>query len=419
MTSKYLAAVERAQGLWPYEGSGLMVPHPRHRAWPARTRPPHRRDRSAPRGGRARLTVPFAMALLAAVAVVAWHLVAARQGRSRAPVSSPPCPLLSVQLYARRHLGSSPVVAILKEGRLSNVRAIGGVRGHDWVPGTRTLAVVSDDGMALVSVPAVGQIAVSPLPATAGACRRPAGWGGEADSLAVSPDARLAAFTCGGHLFVTDLSRPLVGPREIQASSATHPYPSASEPTWSCDGRSLLVLDTTDRQLVVYDVTTGGRQALSSTAGSPSAHGWSSTSRRIAYLWSPPPRVGADHLVSATRTEVRVLDVATRASRTAASLRSLGLSLSWRPRHEELIFDDGGQLWSVGADGAQLRRVSGRKGGVTEWNPAWSADGEWLAYVLTQSSGDAVVVRRMADRREWLVRCGDYTCGGLSWERQR
>lgn len=57
---------------------------------------------------------------------------------------------------------------------------------------------------------------------------------------------------------------------------------------------------------------------------------------------------------------------------------------AWSPRGRRLVFSRGGNLYTIGADGAKLRRLTRTR--VDENDPVWSPDGRQIAFVRNHNA---------------------------------
>jgi hypothetical protein len=360
--------------------------------------------------------------LAVALLVLGWLVYWLRSPRAAMPGASgapPPCPLLSATLHGTGLSRGSRVLGIVFEGRLEPVKGVGRITGQGWIPHTATVVAATESGVQLVAVPASGPPHVALLPGTVAACRRSSDWGYEMDALSISPGGRYAALANEGRLYIIDLKSPLAIPRQINTIPPGGSYPCAREPVWSPDGRQVLVQDTAGGELVLFEVATGTRRPLASTRGNPIAASWSSDPTRLASLWSKPPdfvpggKVQRVHLPPA---QVRLLDLERQETKTIATAPQMSMYVAWRPGHEEVAYGDAMRLYRMRTDGTALGGVGSHTGRFNQFEPSWSADGEWLAYVLVRTRGRAIVLHRMSDGKEWPVDCGRYEPGNLSWQ---
>jgi Tol biopolymer transport system component len=145
------------------------------------------------------------------------------------------------------------------------------------------------------------------------------------------------------------------------------------EPAWSPDGRLIAWLKQTGpssaRDVWVMNSDGTAQRRFTNDGGSKSTLKWSPDSSRLLYSqWT-------------SRSEVRVLDVATATVRSLTPAGSWEASPAWSPDGTEIALVSGTTLVVADADGTRRRDVptTARAG-----SPVWSPDGERIAFVGTR-----------------------------------
>ncbi|MCG8459814.1 MAG: hypothetical protein MI919_26335, partial [Holophagales bacterium] len=156
---------------------------------------------------------------------------------------------------------------------------------------------------------------------------------------------------------------------------------------------------TSDRaftlELFAYDLPSG---AIRQVTASDDGNEWD-------VLW---PSRGPSSIVFVEGGELRKLDLATEAvseipvrvaadrSQTVPRFEDVSdniQSLSISPSGQRVVIDARGDLFSVPAEKGPTRNLTNSQG-VRERDPAWSPDGEWLAYVSDATGENEIWLRR-------------------------
>lgn len=105
--------------------------------------------------------------------------------------------------------------------------------------------------------------------------------------------------------------------------------------------------------------------------------------------WSPDGRSLVYRVVTANRSALMIVDVATHATRRLTDSTGNDNSPAWSPRGDLIAFtsrrpgDDDYEMYTIRPDGTEMRRITQGHGNMS--HPTWSPDGAWLAF--TGSAG--------------------------------
>jgi dipeptidyl aminopeptidase/acylaminoacyl peptidase len=222
-------------------------------------------------------------------------------------------------------------------------------------------------------------------------------------------------------------------------TAATPLLPSgwnASNPRWSPDSSTIAFLSTHDDQQGLWTVKLERRDprfiaAVQSTnffityAGEPIS--WAPDSKRIAYISATPeiadPAKNSDDphvidriqyksrtsLADNKRTHVWIVDIDRLEPRQLTSGAFYDHALSFSPRGDEIVFlsnhepdpdaNNNSDIFAVDTSG-QVRQITQTSG--CEYDPSWSPDGRWLAYLATKR--DITTIDSVAeDTHVWVI----------------
>jgi len=229
-----------------------------------------------------------------------------------------------------------------------------------------------------------------------------------------------------------------IGSRLLDLIESPHGLPGVRSPVWSPGGGRIAFLSRGERSKEVYVVNAdgSGQRRLTGDARFPDSPAWSPNGRQLVFeggpfvrgvyvvnadgsgqrrlarsggapAWSPDGRTIAFfsdakiYLMNADGSEHRQL------TRKLWVWGQAGRALAWSPDGRKLaFFGKGGRcpicfnLYVVNSDGSGLRNLTGKlwaagagSGGGPTFDPAWSPDGQMIAFVgLTAGLGEPIYV---------------------------
>ncbi len=149
-------------------------------------------------------------------------------------------------------------------------------------------------------------------------------------------------------------------------------------PRWSPGGDKLAFLD--DEALTILDLVDSGRQKLDLPGGVMAGFDWSPDGKQLAFVTRGDKA-----------NELWIADVADTAQRRKALSGDVDGYLAWSPRGKRLAISQADQLHLLDADGSgEPQLIPGQEG--NNRMPAWSADGQWIAFASTRATPALVPV---------------------------
>src|SRR5215510_13482225 len=212
----------------------------------------------------------------------------------------------------------------------------------------------------------------------------------------ISPDARSIVFDLLGQLWLVPASGGVARP----ITDAVRDSAEDLDPSFSPDGRSVLFRGERNGRtgLWLISLEAGSPRQLTQLSNPDGYDGnaaWSPDARSIAFVRVILPNSPDGR----PRSAIMLLDVASGNTRELSISGVTTPFLSdptWLPGGKEIAFvnripqsEHGGRVWIVSADGGQARAVTAQT--VEAQAPAFSPDGQFMAYFAPDSNGRAQV----------------------------
>ena len=210
-------------------------------------------------------------------------------------------------------------------------------------------------------------------------------WGAFDHSPSWSPDASRIAFVSGTDIVVMDAAGPLLNLTNTQSPEYA--------PAWSPDGSRIAFLSDRDGHAALYLMNTDGSGVFKVTTvvGSGSR-------RRLT--WSPDSTlIGFDCEVDAGNEDICVIGANGAGFRRLTLGPGRDINPAWSPDGQQIAFATDRyapaatvQLARMRSDGSAVSLIGS---GIAGWSPAWSSDGRHIAFEAAnyyQYEGDLYVM---------------------------
>ena len=231
-----------------------------------------------------------------------------------------------------------------------------------------------------------------------------------AGSPEISPDGRWVAYTVRETNWDDNTYDTQIWLADVTTGALrqlTHSKKSSQSPSWSPDAtRIAFISDRTDkRQLYVINPLGGEAEAITSLEDGVSSFAWAPDGKAIAYTATEPKspalkdrekKFGEFQVVEQDyrMTQLFVIDLGTRATRTLASGNFTVGSFAWSPDGKNIAFDhrvnpspgsSGSADISIVAVGdASVRKLVTQDG--PDSHPVWSPDGSRIAFETSMAN---------------------------------
>lgn len=372
--------------------------------------------------GERQVGLPVSLSVLGVVIICGCRPPSATPSRHASPLSAseapsqhvdelPNCPRLAVRVSKGKHSRAAVITGL----KAYLVAGVDHVESVSWArSGVLVIATATELWVARVGRgPRSGATRLTSLRSVVG--------DSEASSLVsavCSPVGDQVAVSARGRICLMDWTQAGATAVAVGRSRGVRQCPA-----WSPDGRWLVYQSFVDArgELRVYDTEQRTESTLVRAAAGrrPVAPVWGLRPASVLYgLWQVRA-VGHQAGVDATILpgSLNVASFLTGACRQLMGDDERVRGVAWRPGTQQVaaaLWERG--IWIVAADGLRPRPLGGEAAMGTE--PAWSSDGEWLAFGVDDRRYDTlgVAIRRMSDGREWHVDAGPGHSSSPAWE---
>lgn len=154
---------------------------------------------------------------------------------------------------------------------------------------------------------------------------------------------------------------------------------SAIDPAWSPDGSKIaFVRDTGSDEIWVMNADGSGQTRLTSGYFDDSP-AWSPDGSKIVFSSKRPNTGGAfnGHIWTMSSDGSNLQQLTT----DSTTLSGGGYNAAWSPDGTKIIFDDGGDIYMMDANGSSVTRLTTETPPARDWDPSFSPDGQKIVFV--------------------------------------
>jgi len=211
---------------------------------------------------------------------------------------------------------------------------------------------------------------------------------GHQTQIAISPDGSELIYTSPVEGKYDLWRRKFEGGKPVNITN--HPA-SDSSPSWSPDGKQIAFCSDRDEEkpeLYVMDLESGIVNRMTENKFHDSGTSWSPDGKTILFTRFV---LGDEETKQSGSGEVVAIDVATKAEKQLTKLNGYCGGVEHSPDGKRIAFhrtsEEGSEIWVMNVDGSNPTQIT--QSFLDEYSPAWSPDGNWIAYTSgTGSDGN-------------------------------